>query len=124
MAVARHGAPVGVVAPAGITSGGQTLWHAELQPAGFVYRALPEPWTTSTLPNPMRNASLTTSALVPAGSGLVWAAAMPAVAAVTPPTRTAATTARAAQDRPRGPPARRKINLIDAHRPFLGEHPA
>src|SRR5215831_18744519 len=44
---------------------------------------------------------------------------MPAVAAVTPPTRTAATTARAIQDMPRGPLARRKLNPIDALRLFL-----
>ena len=79
---------------------------------------MPVPWVTSILPNPVRNASLTTTALVPVGPGPVWAAAMPAVAAVTPPARTAATTARAVQDIPRGPPARRKVNLIDATASF------
>src|SRR5215467_4027036 len=44
---------------------------------------------------------------------------MPAVAAVTPPTKTAATAARAIQDMPCGPLPRRKLNLIDAHRLFL-----
>src|SRR5215471_5155543 len=120
----RHGAPVGVVVPTGISSGGQMLWQAALQPFGFVYRALPEPWTTTTLPNPVRNASLTTSAVVAVGPGLVWAAAMPAVAAVTPPARTAATTTRDAREMPRGPPARRKVNLIDAPPPLSPKNPA
>src|SRR5579871_470961 len=48
---------------------------------------------------------------------------MPAVAAVTPPTSTAATTTRAAREMPRGPPARRKVNLIDATASFA-QHPA
>ncbi len=63
-----------MVAPAGISSGGQMLWQAALQPAGFVCRALPAPWVTSILPNPVRNASLTTNALAPVGPGPVWAA--------------------------------------------------
>jgi hypothetical protein len=41
------------------------------------------------------------------------------VATVAPPTSTTAATARAVQDMPRGPLARRKLSLINAHRPFL-----
>jgi hypothetical protein len=40
------------------------------------------------------------------------------VATVAPPISAAATTARAVQDMPRGPPARRKVNLIDATASF------
>jgi len=43
---------------------------------------------------------------------------VPAGAAVTPPASTTATTARAAQDMPRGPLGRRKVTLIDATASF------
>ena len=59
---------------------------------------------------------MTTTALVAVDGpdGWAWAAAIPAVAAVDPLTRTAATTARVAQDVPREPSVCRKVNLIDA----------
>ena len=101
---------------------------AALHPAGLKYRALPAPGVTRILPNPVRDASLTTTALVAVDGpdGRTWAAAMPAVAAVEPLIRTAATTARAAQDVLREPPACRKVNFIDATAPssrILRPHP-
>src|SRR5215469_8221230 len=114
-----------------MVSGGQMPWQAVLHPAGLVYRALPRLAVTSILPIPVRNASLTTTALVARDGPAGWTWAVPSVAAVEPLTRTAATTARAAQDTPRGPSARRKVNLIDATvflsrnvRPHSGHVPA
>src|SRR5215467_1212040 len=97
-----------------MSSGGQMLRQAALQvPPGCSYRAIPVLGVTSIRPNPVRLASLTTVAEVPALAGRIWAwalAAMPAVATAEPLTRSVATIARAVQDRP---PAGRRVNLIN-----------
>src|SRR5262249_51684862 len=97
-----------------MSSGGQMLRQAALQlPPGGSYRAIPVLGVTSIRPIPVRLASLTTVAEVPALAGRIWAcalAAMPAVATAEPLTRSVATTARAVQDRP---PVRRRVNLIN-----------
>src|SRR5579863_2416642 len=107
-----------MVAPLGMSNGGQMLWQLALHPAGFVYRAMPTLGVTRILPNPVRVASLTTTALVPVLAGPAWAKAMPAIVTVDPLIRSAATTARVVQDMPLRPGARRRVNLINATASF------
>src|SRR5262249_55023397 len=97
-----------------MSSGGQMLRQVASQPPlGCSYRALPVLGVTSIRPKPVRLASLTAVGEVPGRAGRIWAgalAAMPAVATADPLTKSAATMARAVQDRP---PVRRRVNLIN-----------
>src|SRR5579859_991330 len=111
-----------MVLPEGMSSGGHMDRQLASQPPlGCTYKAIPTLGVTRILPNPVRLATLTTTAEPLAVGGLIWAwapAAMPVAATVEPPARSAATIALAVQDRP---PVRRRENLINTP-PICREH--